>query len=119
MGGSDMATAISFTTVTAAATAMDASDNVVVITGTAFASWSGVIDYIGDSKSAEVSFVAASAASLLAVVWGNTAGDTTVTLATVTAGVLVLTTGISSFSLVTLTGVTPGALVAANFDIAK
>ncbi|MFM8865972.1 MAG: beta strand repeat-containing protein, partial [Limnohabitans sp.] len=120
--GEAMATAISFTTIgvsaASAATAMQADDNVVVITGTAFANWSGVIDYIGNGKSGAVSFVAPSAAGVLAVVWGNDAGDTVVSLATVTAGVTVLTTGISAYDLAVLAGVTPGALVAANFDIA-
>jgi hypothetical protein len=120
--GGEMATAVSFATIgvsaASAATAMEAGDNIVVITGTAFASWSGVIDYIGNGKSGAVSFVAASAAGNLAVVWANDAGNTVVSLATVTAGVTVLTTGISAYNMAIIAGVTPGALVAANFDIA-
>jgi hypothetical protein len=119
LAGGEMATAISFATLEVAddSTAMEASDNVVVITGTGFANWSGVIDYIGNGKSGQISFVAASAAGNLLVVWDNTEGDTVVSLATVTATVTVLTTGISAYDLAVLTGVTPGQLVAANFDI--
>lgn len=116
-GGSGGATAVSLLTITTNATAMGADNNIIVITATGFADSSAMRSAIALGGSLEVTTnTDASAGGNLVVVWGQ-GNDTYVSLVGVTGATGLVTSNADVDNLLILQGVTPGALVAANFDI--
>jgi len=112
--------AISFTTIAgtgAAATAMDAADNILLVTGRNFTAIADVLAYVSDSASGEVSFASGvSANGVVLIAWTDTNNDGHISLLTVSAGDTTIQ-GTTAYDLAVLTNVTAGALVASNLSI--
>jgi len=116
-GGSAGATAVSFLTITTNTTSMAADKNIVVVAATAFASTADMISAIAVGGSLAITTLAdASAGGNLAVVWTD-GSDSYVSIVGVTGATGLITANADVDTLAVISGVTPGALVAANFDI--
>jgi len=97
--------------------ALAATDNVVIM-GSAFASTAGLLAAIASGGTQEIAFdggTAAADAGNLVVTWSD-GTDTYVSLVAVDAGASGISADAAVSTLAILSGVTPSALVAANFD---
>lgn len=100
--------------VSAGTATMTAADSIIVL-GTAYASTAGMLAAIVDGGAQEIVLNGTAATgSTYTIAWTD-GSDTMVSMLTVSASGVSLTTG-GITTLAVLTGVTPGALVAANFD---
>jgi len=116
-GVSGGATAVSILAVTTNATSLAADNNIVSIQATAFASTAALMSAISVGGSLALTNLAdASAGGNLTVVWYD-GSNTHVSLVGITGATNLITANADFDDLVTLQGITPAALVAANFDI--
>jgi len=112
------ASVVIFSSTAAAATAMTADANLLIITHTAFASVTAMVSAIASGGSHTVGLIAgasSNAAGNLAVVWTD-GTDSYVTLVSIgTDSTAIDDDSYSADTLLTISNVTAGALVAANF----
>ena len=106
--------AIGLSFVTAAATLTSTTNVIVLGTGT-YSSAGAVADAIGSGGTVLITLGSATAGDLI-VAWADTNGDTNITLFEVGANATGIGTAAANDTIAILSGVTPGALVAANFD---
>ena len=110
-------TAVNFLMVTAGTATMDTDDNVIFISA-AFSSAGTMLAAIADAGTREINLLSASAGAAggnLVVVWTD-GSSSYVSLVDVATGAAIIATGASVETLLTLSGVSGGALVTANFS---
>jgi len=98
-----------------AATALAATDNVIVLGTGQYASLAEMKSAIASGGSMLLTLGSATAGNIL-IAWSDTNGDTNISIVAVGAGATGIASGASAQTIAILQGVTPGALVAANFD---
>ena len=110
---------ITLATTASGAITIAAGTQVVLINATAFASTARMVSAIGTGGSLEIGMSDASTAGSLVVVWTDGSGSYVSVVGVIAAsGVAAIVDGASAMAtLAYLQGVTPGALVAANFDL--